>query len=615
MSMLKAKTRLATLILALILVAVGLAASTVSADGGRGPEIAIAAQEAHNDQLLSTPGVAGTGVGLDADGNAVVVVYLEHGNAAANVPDALDDVPVRKVVTGRFNAYAPPLLGADFTWSCGGLTCSFDGSATVGKGKKTYEWDFDASDGLTVDATGQTASHAYGASGTYTVTLSVSTKNEADSQQQEVTTGSGECAPTERCSRPVPIGVSVGHPAITAGTIGARVTDGTDVFVLSNNHVLADQNDATIGDAAIQPGTFDGGSALDDTIGTLEDFEPIVFDDTTANNTMDAAIALSSVAELGNSTLTDGYGTPSNSPVHASLGLPVQKNGRTTGWTLGEISEINVTVNICYEGQVTCTKVARFVDQLAITPGAFSAGGDSGSLIVTQSGNRPVGLLFAGSSARTLANRIQPVLTRFGVTIDGNDPPAAGAVSGTITDSVTGSPIEGAGVSADTGESTTTDVDGVYTLTDVPVGDRDITASASGYALQIKPANVSENATTNVDFALVAQTSPTDVSVASFAYSSSGGRNGDKHVSITVALVDNLGDPVSGASVSVTVTPDVGPTASGTATTGSGGTVTFTWSNAPGDCYVTKVTNVTASGLNWNEFDPGNESDLTCKQF
>ena len=402
MSMLKAKTRPATLILALILVAAGLAASTVFADGGSGQEIAIAAQEAHNDRLLSTPGVAGTGVGLDADGNAVVVVYLVHGNAAANVPDVLDDVPVRKVVTGRFNAYAPPPLDAEFTWSCSGLTCSFDGSATVGKGKKTYEWDFDLSDGVGTDATGQTASHAYGASGAYTVTLNVSTKNEADPQDHVVTTGSGECAPTARCSRPVPIGVSVGHPAITAGTIGARVTKGTDVFVLSNNHVLADQNDANIGtDVAIQPGTVDGGLASNDTIGTLDDFEQIVFDDTTASNTMDAAIALSSVTLLDRSTLTDGYGTPSNSPVEASLGLPVQKNGRTTGWTLGAISEINVTVTICYEGTVTCTKFARFVDQLAITPGEFSAGGDSGSLIVTQSGNRPVGLLFAGSSVRT----------------------------------------------------------------------------------------------------------------------------------------------------------------------------------------------------------------------
>ena len=43
-----------------------------------------------------------------------------------------------------------------------------------------------------------------------------------------------------------------------------------------------------------------------------------------------------------------------------------------------------------------CLEDARFVDQIAITPDAFSAGGDSGSLIVTQGGNQPVALLFAG---------------------------------------------------------------------------------------------------------------------------------------------------------------------------------------------------------------------------
>ncbi len=52
--------------------------------------------------------------------------------------------------------------------------------------------------------------------------------------------------PTSRFNRPVPIGVSTGHPAITAGTIGARVTDGVNVYALSNNHVYADENTAVL---------------------------------------------------------------------------------------------------------------------------------------------------------------------------------------------------------------------------------------------------------------------------------------------------------------------------------------------------------------------------------
>src|SRR5206468_1580154 len=63
--------------------------------------------------------------------------------------------------------------------------------------------------------------------------------------------------PTKR-QRPAPLGFSVGHPAITAGSIGARVVDGSrTVYVLSNNHVLANSNDASIGDATLQPGPYD----------------------------------------------------------------------------------------------------------------------------------------------------------------------------------------------------------------------------------------------------------------------------------------------------------------------------------------------------------------------
>ena len=229
--------------------------------------------------------------------------------------------------------------------------------------------------------------------------------------------------PTDRY-RPAPIGVSVGHPDITAGTIGARVKDNQgNVYVLSNNHVLANSNDSDVGDSALQPGPFDGGTDPADKIGTLHAFEPIKFDG--SNNTMDAAIAKSTTAELGNSTLPEGYGVPGTTVVSASIGLGVQKCGRTTGCTTGQVAEINATVDVCYESSgIFCTKVARFVNQFTISPGSFSAGGDSGSLIVTNNSNKnPVGLLFAGSATRTIANPIGPVLNHFGVTIDGSTGP------------------------------------------------------------------------------------------------------------------------------------------------------------------------------------------------
>jgi hypothetical protein len=271
--------------------------------------------------------------------------------------------------------------------------------------------------------------------------------------------GDAICQVDERWPLPVPIGVSIGHPLITAGTIGARVTDGVQHFALSNNHVLANSNAALVGDAALQPGVFDGGSeGAGDAIGTLFDFEPISFCTIViiipvcdVTNLFDAAIALTTPADLGFATpagefgSAPGYGVP-NFAIHPAygapgvfgdetlsqlLGVPVQKHGRTTGATAGVIDTVQVTVDVCYD--VLCAQVARFGDQMSVT-GAFSDGGDSGSLVVTDDGVRnPVGLLFAGSPGETFLSRIDFVLDRFAVTIDD------GGTTGPVTDAaVTG---------------------------------------------------------------------------------------------------------------------------------------------------------------------------------
>jgi len=243
-------------------------------------------------------------------------------------------------------------------------------------------------------------------------------------------------APTTKWTRPVPSGISVGHTNITAGTIGARVTDGANIFLLSNNHVLANSNQAVLGDRILQPGPADGGR-LSDSIATLHDFVPIIFCATQGGgftcpqvNNMDAAIGLTSETQLRIATPSNGYGHP-NTSIHPAYGNPttlgdedltlllgetVEKTGRTTGYTSGSIQGIHATVNVCYNA--TCTLLARFVDQIVITPGNFSAGGDSGSLIVTADRKHPVGLLYAGGDGITIANRIDLVLNQFKVQID-----------------------------------------------------------------------------------------------------------------------------------------------------------------------------------------------------
>jgi hypothetical protein len=227
--------------------------------------------------------------------------------------------------------------------------------------------------------------------------------------------------PTRAFPRPVPIGVSSGHGQVTAGTLGARVTGSGQTYALSNNHVYAANNDGRQGDNLLQPGVVDGGRDPDDVIGTLHDYEPIHFCKALIcePNRIDAAIARTTKDDVSSSTPEGGYGSPRSQPVDAKLGQSVQKYGRTTGHTVGKISGINATIDVGYSAGK-----ARFTDQIVITGSGFSAGGDSGSLIVTKGtllgDRRPVGLLFAGTPTTTLANPIDLVLDRFDITIDGN---------------------------------------------------------------------------------------------------------------------------------------------------------------------------------------------------
>jgi hypothetical protein len=238
--------------------------------------------------------------------------------------------------------------------------------------------------------------------------------------------------------RPARPGVSIGHFQITAGTFGCLVRKGGEALILSNNHVLANSNNAQLGDAIWQPGRADGGMAADQ-IGTLADFVPIAFNNQPpptppptgcspltqilralglqqsaptvsnepGNNKVDCALARPTTPDLVSADILNigvpvGVGT-------ATLGTAVQKSGRTTGYTTGAIQQIDVTVNVNYGGPV-----ATFTGQLMA--GAMSQGGDSGSAVLDMS-KRVVGLLYAGSATTTILNPIQFVLDALGIEI------------------------------------------------------------------------------------------------------------------------------------------------------------------------------------------------------
>ena len=235
--------------------------------------------------------------------------------------------------------------------------------------------------------------------------------------------------PTEKM-RPARPGISIGHFQITAGTLGCLVQRTGQVYILSNNHVLANSNAAQLGDAILQPGPIDGGTSADQ-IGTLEQFVPIGFESSTSpgcsplaslmrlfgpakplinepgNNTVDCAIAKPLSADLVDPDILK-IGIPTGAGT-ASLGTQVQKSGRTTGLTTDQITQIDVTVSVDYGG-----KIAIYKNQLMA--GAMSQGGDSGSAVLDMN-KQVVGLLFAGSNTTTIMNPIQFVLDALGVQI------------------------------------------------------------------------------------------------------------------------------------------------------------------------------------------------------
>ena len=237
--------------------------------------------------------------------------------------------------------------------------------------------------------------------------------------------------------RPAPGGISIGHYKITAGTFGAIVRDinSGERLILSNNHVIANSNDADPGDQILQPGPIDGGSPDVDTIAHLDRFCPIEFatepgicdiantyaslgnaiagllgskhrvniqqSDPQAVNLADAAVA----KPVNDSDVLDEIleiGTVEGSE-EGLLGMSVRKSGRTTSFTTSQINLINATVDVNYGSGRT----ARFENQLVSGP--MSQGGDSGSLLVAGDSLHAVGLLFAGSNQSTIFNPIQAV--------------------------------------------------------------------------------------------------------------------------------------------------------------------------------------------------------------
>jgi hypothetical protein len=218
--------------------------------------------------------------------------------------------------------------------------------------------------------------------------------------------------------RPAPGGVSCGHHRITAGTLGAWFLNRKDeVVILSNNHVLSNENRARSGDPIWQPGRYDRGRGKDK-IATLGQFEKLVRRNQRIYNRhirkrVNYNLEDSATAKVTNHKLVDKkilkVGEVRGFNYNPQIGMPVKKTGRTTGHTKNKVIGTHATIFVQYD-------IGTLIFKDQILTHAMSRGGDSGSLLLDQH-NRAVGLLFAGSNTITVHNHIKYPVRTYGLKI------------------------------------------------------------------------------------------------------------------------------------------------------------------------------------------------------
>jgi hypothetical protein len=325
---------------------------------------AIAVQARHEASLLAIPGVIGDGIGLSKTKlNTAVILVFTSQTGVAGIPSSFEGIQTQTTMVGNVTAHA------------------------VYTG--TYRSPLPC--GVTVGDNDECASGSIGAIVTSSRTSSTNT-----------TYGGA---------------VTVYRNQYSWGS-------NTPKYMLSCNHVFANENSATGTNQQDQPGRYDVNCSTSGAVGKLHSWNFIKHTRNTTNY-YDAALAecnpgLSggwSPAMMSNASTTPytlSY-TPANTTVAPSVGMPIKKTGRTSGYNTGTIAGINVTITVGYTHFN-----AVFVDQIYVSNGTYIQAGDSGSMsVVNNSGGTndgdPVGLDFAGSSSASFMNRMDHIANDFGL--------------------------------------------------------------------------------------------------------------------------------------------------------------------------------------------------------
>ncbi|MBD2298602.1 hypothetical protein [Nostoc sp. FACHB-190] len=238
--------------------------------------------------------------------------------------------------------------------------------------------------------------------------------------------------------RPLSIGLSISRRDAAndrgTGTLGCFVKKRhkEEIFILSCNHVLANINNANIGDSIIQPAVEDEGKPETDCIAELYEFIPLIkYDDNQHQlnyNLVDAAIAkVNNINEIENlcpfyhNNLFQNFyrlRNESSNPLFAKI-------GRSTNLTIGKMNAFEMdNIEVIYRDHHNHDILNMKFNNLIAIEGftiqgyqnnPFSKTGDSGSIIIDQEGN-PCALLVAGTgNGITYANPIETVVQELNI--------------------------------------------------------------------------------------------------------------------------------------------------------------------------------------------------------
>ncbi|HEY2820556.1 MAG TPA: hypothetical protein VGJ06_05890 [Candidatus Acidoferrum sp.] len=338
--------------------------------------------------------------------------------------------------TQLFTATVTGSTNTNVTWLVNGQQ---GGSRTVG---------FISSTGFYV-APGNVPTASDGNGGNVATTLTVTAVSSANTNATASSTVTIVPGNQNTQSAPIELGTSGGNGndsivntqdhTITCcgGTLGSLLTRGGTQYILSNNHVLARADTASIGDPIVQPGLIDAGLTPDTkcdatratTVANLSEFVNLESQNSASSSNIDAAIAqvvTGEVDPLGNILFLGGVADSNGVPVPGApdagtgiiptIGLEVAKSGRSTGLTCSSVLSVNIDTSVEYNKSCDGTGAkftVEYNNQVDVTGGDFAAEGDSGSLIVSQNTADPVALLYAGSDSDVVGNPVSQVLAFF----------------------------------------------------------------------------------------------------------------------------------------------------------------------------------------------------------